>query len=293
MRELCSTALEMDIETAYVRELIQRRSLVPDFSKVVSPLWPFPVKISTFGQFGLFINENPLQSLGKTQKKPLELLKAIIAFGGKEVDECALADAVWPDAKAEPKSVLKINVHRLRKILVQENAIVHQEGTVSLDPRLCWIDLWTFNQLISEANSILNQPHQSRNGEGTAAALDRIDDQILSLYRGHFLEQEKNLIWTITPREILRKVFLNYLLRAGKYWEEARLWEKAIDAYNRGLNIDSMAEPLYQSLMTCYLKLNRRAEALATYQHCHNLFQGVLRIPPSPETEAVYRQLFK
>jgi hypothetical protein len=35
----------------------------------------------------------------KTQRKPLELLKALIAFGGRAVLEEQLTEALWPEAK--------------------------------------------------------------------------------------------------------------------------------------------------------------------------------------------------
>ena len=40
-----------------------------------------------------------LQSSGKSQRKLLELLKALVAFGGEQVNIDKLSDALWPDAE--------------------------------------------------------------------------------------------------------------------------------------------------------------------------------------------------
>lgn len=112
------------------------------------------------------------------------------------------------------------------------------------------------------------------------------------MYQGHFLDWETKTTWTVSPREQLKEIILAHLTQIGRCWEEAQRWEEAIHCYSHGLEIDSLAEPLYQHLMNCYLQLNRRAEALAIYQRCSNLLSAVLGISPSPQTEAIYRKLF-
>ena len=63
--------------------------------------WPYPIKIYTLGRFEIIRDDEPLHFSGKEQKKPLELLKALIAFGGRDVPEERLTDALWPDADGD------------------------------------------------------------------------------------------------------------------------------------------------------------------------------------------------
>ena len=60
-------------------------------------LWP--VRIRTLGRFEVIIDGVSLQSSGKSQRKLLELLKALVAFGGEQVNIDKLSDALWPDAE--------------------------------------------------------------------------------------------------------------------------------------------------------------------------------------------------
>ncbi len=87
MVRLCEKALEAGIEVEYVQDLIRKRHLTPEKPPLHLENWPWPVKIYTLGKFELFKDGKPIQFSRKAQQKPLSVLKALIAFGGKEVRE--------------------------------------------------------------------------------------------------------------------------------------------------------------------------------------------------------------
>ncbi|HZD41112.1 MAG TPA: hypothetical protein VE131_10350, partial [Terriglobales bacterium] len=124
MAKLCVKALEYGIEVDYVKTLIRKRHLVPEEAPVAIEDWPWPVKIYALGQFLVMKDDQPLSFSHKVQKKPLALLKAIIAFGGKNVREDLLLDALWPDSDGDTAGfALTSAIHRLRKLLGHEQAI--------------------------------------------------------------------------------------------------------------------------------------------------------------------------
>ena len=82
MAYLCVQALEKGIEVDYVQELISRRNLFAHAPPVYTENWPFPVKVYTLGRFEIFREGKPIRFTGKTQQKPLSMLKALIALGG-------------------------------------------------------------------------------------------------------------------------------------------------------------------------------------------------------------------
>lgn len=84
---LCAKALEAGIEIDYVRSLIRKLGLVPPPFLPVPEGWPWPFDCTTFGGFHLLVEGRPLSFAGKPQKKPLDLLKAIVASGRREADE--------------------------------------------------------------------------------------------------------------------------------------------------------------------------------------------------------------
>lgn len=185
--ELCRMALESDIETAYVRALIERNRLTANPAWLLTESWPWPVRIYTLGRFAIVKRGETLKFSGKAQKKPLELLKAILGFGGRNVPEVKLADALWPEAEGDAATqALATTLFRLRK-LIGEQVITRRDGRLTLNPSLCWVDCWAFERLVH-------------------ADLDNSDTRIAKLkklYQGPFLDSEEHAAWIAPMRERL------------------------------------------------------------------------------------------
>src|SRR3954452_4634824 len=76
------------------------------------------IRIFTLGQFSIFRNADAITSKGKAQHRPLGLLQALIAFGGKDVSSSRLCECLWPDSEGDLAGRnLNITVHRLRQML--------------------------------------------------------------------------------------------------------------------------------------------------------------------------------
>jgi ATP/maltotriose-dependent transcriptional regulator MalT len=115
MARLAAAALEAGLEPAYVQALVRRHRLLPDPPPVDIAAWPWAVAITTLGPFRLERDGAPVPFGRKVQQRPLDLLKALIALGGREVPEAALADALWPDAQGDTAlQALATTLHRLR-----------------------------------------------------------------------------------------------------------------------------------------------------------------------------------
>ena len=67
--------------------------------------------------------------------------------------------------------------------------------------------------------------------------------------------------------------------------------EKAIAAYQRGLDADPVIESFYQGLMRCYQRLDRRTEAISAYRRLKQILSVTLGLTPSPATERLYQGL--
>jgi len=282
---LCKKALENGIEVEYVRHYIKKQGLQPPTPSVECEAWPWPIKIYTLGHFRIVKAGEPLnfesQGSGKNQSKaqgkPLLLLKALIALGGRDVSETHLIDALWPDAEGDAgHQVFRITLHRLRHMLGHEKAIIMRDNSLTLDASCCWVDVWALERFFS-------QPPATHSASLVEKALD--------IYQGHFLGDDNDYAWALALRERLRSKFLRYLEQTGKHNEDVGQWEKAINSYRKGLEIDPLAEILYQRLMLCYQRQGRSAEALSVYQRCHKVFSTVLGVAPSPHVEAARRAL--
>jgi LuxR family transcriptional regulator, maltose regulon positive regulatory protein len=281
---LCVKALEENVEVPYVQHLIRNRRLIPESPPLHLENWPWNLKVFTLGRFELLKEDKPIPSSRKIQQKPLMMLKVMIALGGKGVKEEQLSDILWAEADGDDAHNSFITTqHRLRQLIGYENAIQHKEGQLTLDDRQCWVDVWAFEWLLGQA--------EAEKKRGAAENAVQCIEKAIHLYKGPFLADEIDQSWIISTRERCRSRFIRSLTWLGHYWQDQEEWEKAIVSYQRGLEIDDVAEDLYQQLMICFRELGRQAEALSVYQRCRKALSGILGIAPSPKTEAIFRSL--
>ncbi len=303
---LCVKALEAGIEPEFVTEMIRKRNLIPETPPLHVGNWPWPVRIHTFGRFEIVRDGEPLRFAGKVQKKPLEMLKALIAFGSKDVGEERITDALWPDAEGDAARLsFKTTLHRLRQVLGSDEFIQLKEGRMSLDRRFCWVDMWAFERMLDGAESGLGmaEARKSKKTDKNKAPEVMYLENALALYRGHFLETDEEKPWTVSTRERLRSKFLGVVTMLGDYWtaqaekkpisRSRASIQQAIQCYERGLEIDGVVEDFYQNLMICHGKLGRKAEAAKVYKRFHNTLLASLGVEPSEETEDIYRSIMK
>ncbi|HAS17737.1 MAG TPA: AAA family ATPase, partial [Nitrospiraceae bacterium] len=177
------------------------------------------------------------------------------------------------------EKALLCSLSRLRSLVGRE-AILLQDGYLTLNPRVCWIDTWALERLLNQAEKTDQaDPHH-----------DKLMEKILSLYQGPFLEED-GMPWAYAVRERLASKFVRSLRRRGRYLEQKGLYEEAIAFHPRGLETDPLSEGLYRCLMACHHRLGRRAEALALYQRCRKTLSLLQGIDPSRETEALYQRI--
>ncbi len=269
---LFSSALEHGLEVDYVQGLIRKRKLLPTPEVLHLEQWPWPFKIYTLGGFRIERNGEPLRFSGKVQRRPLDLLKITIAFGGREVDTQRIIDGLWPEADGDAaQDAFATALRRLRLILGDSSALTLQDNKLSLDRQRVWVDTWALEHLWSRT--------------GASA------DPLLALYRGGFLQSEANVDWAWPLRERLRSRFVREVARCGQLLLQGARYEEAIALFERGLEADELAEEIYGLLLRCYQALGRRAEGLAVYERCRRILSSTLGVAPSPETAALGRSL--
>jgi DNA-binding SARP family transcriptional activator len=244
--------------------------------------WPWPVKIYTLGGFEIRRDGEILGFPGKAPKKPLALLKAVIAFGGRNVPEERLMDVLWPDEEADAaRKSLDITVLRLRKLLGTHEAIVVSDELIGVNPQVCWVDLWAFERRIAQKDAV-----EGDAGLSAAAAA-------VALYRGNFLPADSEEPWTVKARERLRAKFVRLVETMAQADEAAEHWEKALAHYLKGLEADDLVEAFHLGLMRCYRALGRPAEAITAFRRLRQTLSVVLGIAPSPAAEALAQELRK
>jgi LuxR family transcriptional regulator, maltose regulon positive regulatory protein len=292
MARLCMKALEAGIETDYVRSLILKRNLIPDVPVLHLENWPWPLKIYTLGHFEMIRDDSLVSFSGKVQQKPLLLLKAIIAFGGNNVKEEQLCDAIWPDTDGDlAHRSFETTLYRLRRLIGKDNVVHLKEGRLTLDMQSCWVDAFALDQILNEAEkmfeTVRRSPVDSQQSRITAAQAIRLVQRAIDLYKGHFLEAEPEGSWLISPQERLRAKYIRGITALAGYWEYAGDLDMATKCYEKALEVDDLAEEFYQHLMRIHCLLGRRTNAIEVYDHCRSLLNAKIGIEPSPKTRAI------
>lgn len=278
MPRLFAAALEAGVETDYVRHLIRRyRVRAPSLE---ATNWPWPVRVHTLGRFEVLLDDVPLAFARKAPKKPMQLLKALIAFGGMDVPEQRLTDALWPDDTGDSAhNSFSVALTRLRKLLGDADTIGQAGGRVSLNRDLMWVDAGAFERAFGDAEAA----EGASNEDSMRRAID--------YYRGSFLSDDTGEPWTVSPRERLRSRFIAGLSGLARRYEQDDQIDAAISLYRRGIEADELAEDFYRGLMRCYRAREERAEALAVYRRLKQILSVILGIGPSPATERLAREL--
>jgi DNA-binding SARP family transcriptional activator len=250
----------------------------------------WPVRIFTLGRFDLLQQGRPLDYGRKVPHRPLVFLKTVIALGGRDISASGIASALWPEAEGDnAQRSFDTTLYRLRKLLADDRLLILRDGKVSLNARYCWVDVWAFERLLGKMQRI-----RSRDTTGREAyKLDELMQRILTLYQDHFLAKEEVTSWSVSMRERLRSKFIHGLLDLGRYWELHAFWDKAMQCYQRGLEVDDLIEVFYQRFMLCTLRAERISEGMAAYRRCRQILSIVLGLQPEPETEAIYLSLKK
>jgi LuxR family transcriptional regulator, maltose regulon positive regulatory protein len=289
MRFLCAKSLEQGIEENYAGSLIKKLGLTPPVSGMPGghaaipdlSRWPYSVRICTLGRFAVFNDNEQLQNIGRIQKKPLEMLKALIAAGAAHVSAARLADELWPDAEGDlARKSFEVTLSRLRH-LFDKDIILYGAGQLSINPGYCQVDSMVLTGIIEQA------------GKAPSERIGGLCDKALNLYQGHFLPDDTTLAWSVHRREMLKNGLLQIILKAGRHSEQKGELEKAVGYFEAGLNIDPLTEEFYQHLMICYRKLGRQAAAVKTYRRCSEFLFKQLGIKPSLATNAIYSSLLE
>ena len=245
------------------------------------------IKIYSLGRFSIVKKGNPILLTLKGQSKPLMVLKALIAFGGHKVKKEKISDVLWPDADGDmANQSLATTLYRLRKILEVADAIILAGGTLTLNTKVCWVDVWEFERLCSELDNTWSRNSYENIPDNITATLEA-----LSLYKGAFLSEEGDQPWTVFLREKLRNKYLRAIGKIGNYYENAGMTHKAVEFFQRTLEVDFMDEESYRRLMACYFRMGERSKALSVYHSCKRVLNEGLGVSPSRETEILRRSI--
>lgn len=250
-----------------------------------------PLRVYTLGRFSLVRDGSPLRYTRKAPSKPLQLLKALIAYGGRQVGISNLAGTLWPDKEGDlAHQSFDITLHRLRKYLGDDTYLLLEDGRLTLNSEKVWVDAWEFERHLGELRTYMARPGSDAGREGYFAALA---SRMLGMYQGHFLARDDASCWSVSMQERLRSKYVHGLLDLGQYHESCSRFDDAILCYRKGIEVDDLIETFYQRLMHCLAETGRVPEAIAAYRQCRHVLSVVLGLQPEAGTTRIYQNLIQ
>ena len=128
---------------------------------------------------------------------------------------------------------------------------------------------------------------QKDNGKAKACALM---EQAMRVYHGSFLPGDDEA-WILPTRQKLTLAFHKCVSTLGRSYEQDGRLEKAVDLYMNALEVDPLVENFYRSLMLCYLKMEKPAEARKAYLRCRETLTKLLGVEPSRQTSSLFKHI--
>lgn len=247
-----------------------------------------PLRIFTFGCFGLTVGDRGVATDKWERKQALTLLKLLVTELGRAVHRERLAECLWPDAdEMQGRKRLKVTVYSLRRRLRAAGVkatVVQTVGPAYLLRRdAVWVDSDAFQELVTKGSALERRGHQD-------AALQHYEDAQL-LYRGDYLEEDLYADWCAEERERLRELYLDVLAGMVRGYANRGDHARAAQVCRVALVREPCREGFYRDLMECLLRLGHPDQALAQYERCRRVLAEELGTEPMPETQRMYRHI--
>jgi DNA-binding SARP family transcriptional activator len=270
---LCALALAWDVETAFITEIIRSRRLPAPGN--ADSNWPWPLWLRLFGGFEMRLDNQLLQGGGKTQHKPLELLRLLACARGLALSHGAVARFLWPESDDDAGlHNLDISIHRLRKLLVDASLLWVKDGRVGLDADRVSSDRALRLSLIERLESLAMR-RGGIAGIGVDGLTPLADEcrsllaRILDLHRGELLPGAPEAAWLVAQRRECQQETVRAALAAASILESC-----PVDSDDDGerelleaaLRIEPLAETLVCRLMQAYQRQGLRGDGLRIFE---------------------------
>jgi LuxR family maltose regulon positive regulatory protein len=192
-----------------------------------------------------------------------------------------IAQVIWPewDEPSKIKLRFKNELYRLRRAVGQETILFEN-------------NLYSFNRSLDYEYDVESfESHIAR-----AKSAQTIEEQINSYRKAVDLVQGPYLIdlyfdWILIDRERLNQIYLKALLTLAELYQKQALLGEALAMCQRALEADPVLEPAFRIMLQIHHRLGDRQAMARTYQTCSQALHQYLSMPPSQQTEELYRKL--
>jgi LuxR family maltose regulon positive regulatory protein len=248
------------------------------------------LKILCLGGFAVYRNGEQIKDAEWKGKRAKNLVKMLVAYQGQKCPRDVIGDSLWSEASPDAQRAnLASLIYRIRKTLDQaesrdsESCIMMSDEHLFLNPSRVWIDAGQFILHLDRAERL-------RTADDSVRSIEEYE-KALKLYQGDFLPDDLYDEWTVAARDRLRARYMKALHEiarmAGSQGEKA----KAVEAYGRLFQMDECNEEACRWLMSHYLSVGNKNDALRIYERCQLALSRRLDTDPEEQTTKLYRSI--
>ncbi len=221
---------------------------------------------------------------GKTAEWPTQSVRELFFYfltSPKPMNKEQVADALWNDTEDPErlKQRFKNELYRLRRAVGHET-IVH-DG-----------ELYRFNRALDydyDADDLETYLARARSAETDEERIGNYEKAI-GLIKGPYLA-DIGATWAVFERERVQLMIVDAAVSLADLYGKRGDMGKMLDACQRALEVDQASEPAHQMAMRAHAARGDRAAVARQYQACREALEHLYDLPPSEETEKLYRQL--
>jgi DNA-binding SARP family transcriptional activator len=221
-------------------------------------------------------------------QRGVSVLRYLLSRRNHACSRDELLEEFWPDVPpGVARNRLQVAVSGVRRALLEVSnlqVIEYAEGGYRINPQArVKVDVERFEETLVTARAAEQSGEHDR-------ALGAYGEAI-ELYHGDFAADAPYEGWTLLPRESLRIRYVDALDRMAHLQVANGRLDDCIATAHRMLDVDPCREDAHRLLMQCYAAQGRVHQALRQFEFCSRVLQGILEIPPSPQTLRLHRAI--
>ena len=239
------------------------------------------MRVQLLGGFAVEVGGRTVDASRWRLTKARTLVKLLALEPAQRLHREYLLDLLWPDlSPSAGANNLHQALHAGRRALAGEGA----DGLLELRDQV--VVLRASGLVDVDATQFRTQAE---------AALDAGDLAGLraahAAYRGELLPDDRYESWVRGPRDELRALHRQVLVRLGDQARSAGSLAEAEAALELALLADPLHEPALRSLMRVLAAQGRRSAALQRYERARDDLRSAYGSDPDPESRQLYREL--
>jgi ATP/maltotriose-dependent transcriptional regulator MalT/two-component SAPR family response regulator len=235
------------------------------------------LNIHSLGWTKVTVNTRPVEW-------PTQSVRELFFFfltSSKPLSKEQVAEVLWPDLE-DPERIkqrFKNELYRLRRAVGPD--IILLDG-----------DLYRFNRSLDYDHDLDDFETYLTRARSAQTDAERIEnyEKAVNLVNGVYLA-DIGAAWAIIDRERIQRTFLEAAIELAELYEKVNNPEKMLETCRRALELDPAHEPAHQLAMRAHAARGDRKAVARQYQLCRDESLRLFNLPPTEETENLYRRL--